>query len=72
MLDLIENRKVWFQYGKINGENRSAGKGKRFCLSGLGNLRRPCQYMGLRQSGRGIEEQCKESLVAEIRAGESL
>lgn len=29
-----------------------------------------CKHMGLRKSGRRVEEQCKESMMAEVYSGE--
>ena len=45
----IRARKVWYwTMEKTNGENRSPGKSKRFCISRFRDLRRTGKYLGLR------------------------
>ena len=44
-------------------------KSRGFVYPGIGYLRRPGQFLGLRPSGRGIQKQRKKGLVEEIRPG---
>ena len=56
--------------GKDNGQDCGTGEKPWIYLSGIRDLWRTCQHMGLRKSGRRVEEQCKESMVAEVYSGE--
>ena len=55
---------------KTMEKNCSSGQVQRICISRFRDLRRTGEYMGLRQSGCGAEEQREKGLVAEIRSGE--
>ncbi len=45
------------------------GQESRIYLSGIGNLRRACQYVGLRSAWCGVQEQRERRLEKKIRTG---